>query len=89
MVYRYFYDCEFIEDGRLIDLVSIGVVDEQGREFYAVGELTTAFFVADVLEDFAATGEIEFDPVWTTVFVAGALFFLVMWTLKKTGRLRV
>jgi hypothetical protein len=36
MVYRYFYDCEFIEDGRLIDLVSIGVVDEYGREFYAV-----------------------------------------------------
>ncbi|MBT8226929.1 MAG: polyadenylate-specific 3'-exoribonuclease AS [Dactylosporangium sp.] len=36
MGYRYFYDCEFIEDGRLIDLVSIGVVDEQGREFYAV-----------------------------------------------------
>lgn len=36
MVYRYFYDCEFVEDGRLIDLVSIGVVDEHGREFYAV-----------------------------------------------------
>src|SRR5215468_5798775 len=36
MTYRYFYDCEFIEDGRLIDLVSIGVVDEYGREFYAV-----------------------------------------------------
>jgi 3'-5' exoribonuclease Rv2179c-like domain len=36
MVYRYFYDCEFIEDGRLVDLVSIGVVDEHGREFYAV-----------------------------------------------------
>jgi hypothetical protein len=36
MVYRYFYDCEFIEDGRFIDLVSIGVVDEHGREFYAV-----------------------------------------------------
>ncbi|MBN1172952.1 MAG: polyadenylate-specific 3'-exoribonuclease AS [Micromonosporaceae bacterium] len=36
MVHRYFYDCEFIEDGRLIDLVSIGVVDEGGREFYAV-----------------------------------------------------
>jgi hypothetical protein len=36
MVYRYFYDCEFIEDGRIIDLVSIGVVDERGREFYAV-----------------------------------------------------
>ncbi len=33
---RYFYDCEFIEDGVTIDLVSIGVVDEEGREFYAV-----------------------------------------------------
>jgi hypothetical protein len=33
---RYFYDCEFIEDGRTIELVSIGIVDETGREFYAV-----------------------------------------------------
>ncbi len=36
MPYRYFYDCEFIEDGLTIDLVSIGVVDEFGREFYAI-----------------------------------------------------
>ncbi|WP_203731267.1 polyadenylate-specific 3'-exoribonuclease AS [Paractinoplanes durhamensis] len=36
MAYRYFYDCEFIEDGRTVDLVSIGVVDEFGREFYAI-----------------------------------------------------
>src|ERR1043165_2868642 len=36
MTYRYFYDCEFIEDGVTIDLVSIGVVDESGRGFYAV-----------------------------------------------------
>lgn len=33
---RYFFDTEFIEDGKTIDLVSIGVVDENGREFYAV-----------------------------------------------------
>ncbi|WP_024793154.1 polyadenylate-specific 3'-exoribonuclease AS [Tomitella biformata] len=33
---RYFYDCEFIEDGRTIELVSIGVVADDGREFYAV-----------------------------------------------------
>jgi hypothetical protein len=32
----YLYDTEFIEDGRTIDLVSIGVVDLTGREFYAV-----------------------------------------------------
>ncbi|UYP17482.1 polyadenylate-specific 3'-exoribonuclease AS [Rhodococcus sp. Z13] len=33
---RYFYDCEFIEDGRTIELVSIGVACEDGREYYAV-----------------------------------------------------
>lgn len=33
---RFFYDCEFIEDGRTIDLVSIGVVGEDGREYYAI-----------------------------------------------------
>lgn len=31
---KYFFDTEFIEDGRVIDLVSIGVVAEDGREFY-------------------------------------------------------
>ena len=33
---RFFYDCEFIEDGVTIELISIGVVGEDGREFYAV-----------------------------------------------------
>lgn len=33
---RFFYDTEFIEDGVTIELVSIGVVDENGRAFYAV-----------------------------------------------------
>jgi hypothetical protein len=33
---RFHYDCEFIEDGSTIELVSIGMVDETGREFYAV-----------------------------------------------------
>lgn len=32
---RYWYDCEFIEDGRTIDLISIGIVAEDGREYYA------------------------------------------------------
>lgn len=35
---KYFYDTEFIEDGRTIDLVSIGIVAEDGREFYAVSQ---------------------------------------------------
>jgi hypothetical protein len=32
---KYFYDCEFFEDGTTIDLISIGVVAEDGRELYA------------------------------------------------------
>jgi hypothetical protein len=32
---RYFLDTEFIEDGVTIDLISIGIVCEDGREFYA------------------------------------------------------
>ena len=33
---RYFIDTEFIEDGRTIDLISIGIVDESDREYYAI-----------------------------------------------------
>jgi hypothetical protein len=36
MMTRYWYDTEFVEDGRTIDLVSIGIVAEDGRELYAV-----------------------------------------------------
>jgi hypothetical protein len=32
---KIFYDTEFIEDGRTIDLISIGMVCEDGREYYA------------------------------------------------------
>lgn len=33
---RYYYDCEFLEDGRTIELISIGIVADDGREYYAV-----------------------------------------------------
>jgi len=32
---RYFFDTEFIDDGEIIDLISIGIVAEDGREYYA------------------------------------------------------
>jgi 3' exoribonuclease, RNase T-like len=35
-VSRIYYDTEFIEDGRTIDLISIGLVAQDGREYYAV-----------------------------------------------------
>lgn len=65
MVYRYFYDCEFVEDGRIIDLVSIGVVDEYGREFYAVstefdGSRAVPWVRRNVLDKLPAPS----DPAW-------------------------
>lgn len=33
---RVYYDCEFLEDGRTTELISIGMVDEEGHEYYAV-----------------------------------------------------
>lgn len=35
---RYWLDTEFIEDGVTIDLISIGIVAEDGREFYAISD---------------------------------------------------
>lgn len=35
-VHRYFYDFEFIDDGRTIDPISVGVVHENGDGYYAV-----------------------------------------------------
>jgi len=65
MAYRYFYDCEFVEDGRVIDLVSIGVVDEAGREFYAVstefdGSRALPWVRRHVLDKLPSPGE----PAW-------------------------
>ena len=33
---RYFYDTEFLDDGERIGLISIGIVAEDGREYYAI-----------------------------------------------------
>jgi hypothetical protein len=35
---RFWLDTEFIEDGRSIELISIGLVSSDGREYYAVNE---------------------------------------------------
>lgn len=45
---RIYYDTEFVEDGRTIDLVSIGMVAEDGRELYAV---SSEFDQRKLLED--------------------------------------
>lgn len=36
MVIKHFYDTEFLETGASLDIISIGIVCEDGREYYAV-----------------------------------------------------
>lgn len=53
---RYFYDTEFLDNGHTIDLISIGIVAEDGRGYYAVNTeanidaaKTNPWIVANVL----------------------------------------
>ncbi len=42
-VTRYFLDCEFIEDGSTIDLISIALACEDGRTYYAISKEFDAY----------------------------------------------
>ena len=35
---RYWFDTEFVEDGKTIELISIGIVAEDDREYYAINQ---------------------------------------------------
>lgn len=62
---RYFYDTEFIEDGTTIELVSIGIVAEDGREYYAVStDFDSSRANAWVREKVLAKLPSPSDPVW-------------------------
>jgi hypothetical protein len=78
---RYFYDTEFIEDGITIELVSIGVACEDGREYYAISSefdpnRAGSWVRRNVLDKLPSPG----DPAWRSrstirdelaVFLAG------------------
>jgi hypothetical protein len=64
---RYFYDTEFIEDGLTIELVSIGVACEDGREYYAISSefdsrRAGSWVRRNVLDKLPSPG----DPAWRT-----------------------
>lgn len=62
---RYFYDTEFIEDGSTIELVSIGIVGEDGSEYYAVStDFDPAKANAWVRENVLDKLPSPADPVW-------------------------
>ena len=65
---RYWFDTEFIEDGETIELLSIGVVCEDGREFYAVNmdarlERANEWVEANVFPSLREATDDEIKPV--------------------------
>ncbi|EFK53582.1 polyadenylate-specific 3'-exoribonuclease AS [Corynebacterium genitalium ATCC 33030] len=65
---RYFYDTEFIEDGSTIELISIGIVAEDGREYYAVstdfnGSRANPWVRENVLEKLPNPSSPEWKPL--------------------------
>lgn len=48
---KYWFDTEFIEDGKTIDLISIGIVAQDGREFYAESTDANLFLASDWVKE--------------------------------------
>lgn len=60
---RYFLDTEFIEDGKTIDLISIGIMCEDGRSYYAI---SSEFSIEKALENgFVRDNVLPHVCVWT------------------------
>jgi hypothetical protein len=64
---KYWLDTEFHEDGVTIDLISIGIVAEDGREFYAVNQDAELHRVSDwVRKNVLVHLPPYSDPAWMT-----------------------
>lgn len=48
---KYWFDTEFIEDGKTIELISIGIVAEDGRTFYAENSEADLSYASDWVRD--------------------------------------
>lgn len=55
-----------------------------GREFHGLMVIGAVVFVLDLARTALASGRLDFDPVWTTFFLATAAVFLACSVLKKT-----
>lgn len=66
-ILRYYLDAEFYEDGRTIDLISIALVCEDGRELYAVSSEAQLHRVSPWVRDNVLTKLPPYgSPAWMT-----------------------
>jgi protein-S-isoprenylcysteine O-methyltransferase Ste14 len=57
------------------------------REFHGLLDLGVSFFVVDLARRSLAAGRLTLDPLWTTVFLATAVVFVVLMVVKKATNL--
>jgi protein-S-isoprenylcysteine O-methyltransferase Ste14 len=58
-----------------------------GREFHGLFGIIGIFFGFDIIGDLIVYKTIQFDPLWTTLFITGLVFFLIMLIIKKKTHL--
>jgi hypothetical protein len=59
---RYFLDTEFVEQPNTIELISIGLVAEDGREFYAINQEANLNNADQWVKDNVLTSMPEYSP---------------------------
>lgn len=57
------------------------------REYSGFFGLVATFMVLEVASDFAATGKLQWDPVWFTIFGSSLVVYLTLRALKRQTRL--
>ena len=67
---KIYYDTEFLEDGTTIELISIGMVREDGQEYYAVVDLD--YFIEDRVQKHAWLMENVWPSLPTKPYYRGA-----------------
>ena len=59
---KYFYDTEFIENGKTIDLISIGIVCEDGRELYLQNADCRFYLASQWVQENVLAHLVNFNP---------------------------
>ncbi len=57
------------------------------REFHTIFEVIAIFFFAEIVADYFAKRRLVLDPIWTTLFILGAVFYISIRHLKKHSRI--
>ncbi len=53
------------------------------REFHSVFLITTLFFLFEVVSDYVVMGRFVLDPVWFSLFILGAIFYIGVRMVKR------